>query len=85
MSESSNLVSLDAQLDLPARMAQSNPDATAGTQPQGPTCASGSPITPKPASAGIDADDHTLVSAQAIAALGHCVMSTARTGALPET
>ena len=85
MSESSKLASLEAQLERPARMAQSSTDATAGTQPQRPICASGSSIIPKPASAGIDADDHALVSFQAIAALGHCVISTARTGALPET
>ena len=35
--------------------------------------------------AGIDADDHPLVSAQAVAALGQCVITTAQTGALPET
>ena len=85
MSESRWLASLEAGSGLQARETWSCPDVSAGMWPEQANCASGSPTTPKPASAGIDADDHALVSVHAIAALGCCVMSTARTGALPET
>ena len=70
---------------LSARKARSCPDATAGMQPAGVNCASGSPTIRRPVPAGIDADDHAMGPAQAVAALGHCVLSTARMGAWPET
>ncbi len=85
MSKSRWLASFESGLGLLARETRSCPDASAGMWPEQANCASGSPTTPKPASAGVDADDYALVSVYAIAALGCCVMSTARTGASPET